>query len=146
MTDIREEIPSTKPKSAVIIAALGVLIALALLALCFRAFFQGESKPSRVARAKSDLAMLRDAIDRFKLDHGRYPSKGEELRVLRDSPPGAPRRGPYLSQSVPRDPWGHRYVYQSPGPNGRGYVVESYGADGKPGGTGENADIIDGND
>jgi general secretion pathway protein G len=39
------------------------------------------------------------------------------------------------------DPWNHPYVYQYPGPSGDTPLVESYGADGAPGGDGYNADI-----
>jgi len=41
---------------------------------------------------------------------------------------------------VPKDPWGHPYQYQHPGQHGD-IDVFSLGADGKPGGDGEAADI-----
>jgi general secretion pathway protein G len=43
--------------------------------------------------------------------------------------------------SVPKDPWGNEYVYQAPGQNGDDYFIASYGADGKEGGSGDDADI-----
>ncbi len=55
--------------------------------------------------------------------------------------------GPYLEKNVPPDPWGNPYIYQTPGRDGTdGFLVESYGADGAPGGEGVNADIVDGTD
>ena len=52
------------------------------------------------------------------------------------------QEGGYLqSQDVPFDGWGHEFVYMVPGPNGAPYQIFSYGADGEPGGSGENADI-----
>ena len=48
--------------------------------------------------------------------------------------------GPYIKPAVPKDPWGNDYVYTSPGEHGD-FDLVSYGADGQPGGTGENADI-----
>jgi general secretion pathway protein G len=51
-------------------------------------------------------------------------------------------RSPYLRKPVPLDPWGRAYVYLSPGQvNPQGYDLQTYGADGKPGGEGEDADI-----
>ena len=49
--------------------------------------------------------------------------------------------GPYLRTGlVPNDPWGHPYIYRSPGEHGA-YDIISYGADGQPGGEGNDADI-----
>ena len=49
-------------------------------------------------------------------------------------------RGPYLSKKIPLDPWGNPYTYRNPGTNAE-FDVISLGADGKPGGTGDNADL-----
>ena len=69
------------------------------------------------------------------------------LRIVRgDYPPGtilpneAKWSGPYLRKDIPLDPWGRAYVYKFPGEKGD-YDLFSYGKDGQPGGTGENADI-----
>ena len=48
--------------------------------------------------------------------------------------------GPYLKKSLPSDPWGRAYVYRTPGQKSE-FELFSYGRDGKPGGTGEDADI-----
>ena len=50
-------------------------------------------------------------------------------------------RGPYSQKDIPADPWQNEYVYESPGPNGQDFIIASYGADGAPGGEGDNADI-----
>ena len=49
--------------------------------------------------------------------------------------------GPYLKKDVPLDPWGHPYVYGQPGTHQNDFDLLSYGRDGKPGGTGEDADL-----
>jgi general secretion pathway protein G len=44
---------------------------------------------------------------------------------------------------VPLDPWGRPYVYVFPGEaNPKGFDLLSYGADGKLGGEGEDADVV----
>ena len=49
--------------------------------------------------------------------------------------------GPYLKgDKLPPDPWGNKYNYRSPGEHGK-YDLYSYGADGREGGTGNDADI-----
>lgn len=122
----------------VVIVVIGVLAAL-VAPNVFR--HVGSAKEST---ARSQIEMLGAALDAYRLDSGRYPTTEQGLAALWDKPTGQPRnwRGPYLKKSVPADPWGNAYVYQNPGQHSRmGYDLVSYGADGKPGGEGEDADI-----
>lgn len=99
---------------------------------------------ARESTAKSQVEMLGAALDAYRLDVGRYPTSDEGLAALRQAPPtaGSRWRGPYLRKDVPADPWGNAYVFRSPGQqNPTGYDLLSHGADGKPGGEGENADV-----
>jgi general secretion pathway protein G len=98
------------------------------------------------AAARSQMEMLGAALDAYRLDNGRYPTTAEGLQALREAPAIEPRprnwNGPYLRRAVPLDPWDNPYVYISPGEaNPNGYDLVSLGADGLPGGEGENADI-----
>jgi len=105
-----------------------------------------KTENAYVVKAMADLATLRDAIDRFRVDCDRYPTATEGFSALMTQPKGlASWRGPYFQESIPLDPWGRPYLYQTPGSDGKtGYIVESYGADGEPGGDYEAADIVDG--
>ena len=92
----------------------------------------------RHARAESDAAMLGAALETYKRDFGRYPTQSEGLAALVDNP-----KGKYVGGAdLPSDPWERPYFYRSPGPNGEAYAVISYGADGNPGGEGEDADVV----
>ncbi|MDP9108890.1 MAG: type II secretion system protein GspG, partial [Pseudomonadota bacterium] len=63
------------------------------------------------------------------------------LGALLVKPATAPKwNGPYLRKDVPKDPWGQAYQYHSPGTT-KDYELLSYGRDGQPGGSGEDADI-----
>lgn len=96
---------------------------------------------SEVTAAKAQIDALGKALDQYRLDTGHYPGTEMGLEALVTQPPDEPRwRGPYLRKSVPLDPWGNRYVYRSPGSQGD-YDLISYGKDGRPGGSGENADL-----
>ena len=101
--------------------------------------FLGESKAKA---AKIQIQSLASALDLYALDTGRYPSNSEGLEALMQRPGGVSSwSGPYLKGDVvPKDPWGHQYVYRSPGQRGS-YDILSYGADGQEGGTGAAADI-----
>jgi general secretion pathway protein G len=96
---------------------------------------------SEVSVAKAQIDALQKALDQFRLDIGQYPSTELGLTALVTRPANAPRwNGPYLAKAVPLDPWGKPYSYKAPGERGD-YDLISYGKDGQPGGTGENADI-----
>ncbi|WP_396207064.1 type II secretion system major pseudopilin GspG [Gemmatimonas sp.] len=101
---------------------------------------------ARSTTARSQVEMLATALDAYRLDNGHYPSTAQGLTALVGAPsdePGANWRGPYLRRAVPLDPWGKPYVYRYPGEaNPAGFDLLSFGADGRAGGDGENADIL----
>jgi general secretion pathway protein G len=124
----------------VVIAVIAVLAAL-VAPNVFR--HVGSAKD---AAARSQIEMLGAALDAYRLDNGRYPTTSQGLDALWQQPTAEPRptnwRGPYLRKAVPLDPWGSPYYYQSPGElSPYGYDLISLGADGAPGGDGEDADI-----
>jgi general secretion pathway protein G len=112
-----------------------------LMALVGPRFIRQEGK-ARVKAARAQIELLGTALDTYRLDVGRYPSSQEGLGALQQRPFGVDRwDGPYLKKDVPKDPWDHPYMYRSPGEGGRPYDLYSYGADGSPGGSGDNRDI-----
>ena len=91
--------------------------------------------------AKAQVEAFARALDTYRLEVGRYPSSEEGLDALLSKPANAARwNGPYLQKAVPDDPWGHAYIYRSPGGTGD-FEITSYGKDGQPGGTGDAADV-----
>ena len=113
-----------------------------LMALVGPRFIRQEEK-ARVRAARAQIELLGTALDTFRLDIGRYPTSQEGLGALMQRPFGLDRwDGPYLKKgNVPKDPWDRPYYYRSPGEGGRPYDLLSYGADGAPGGDGDNRDI-----
>ena len=101
--------------------------------------YLGEAK---VKTAKLQIESFGSSLDLFYLDVGRYPSASEGLSALAQRPGDARVwNGPYLKNaSVPADPWGHAYIYRTPGEKGP-YEIVSLGSDGQEGGTGTAADI-----
>lgn len=92
---------------------------------------------SKVKTAQIQIENIASALDLFYLDAGRYPSSEEGLGALVQRPASVSSwSGPYLkSNGLPKDPWGHPYIYRSPGQNGA-YDVGSLGPEGKEGGNG----------
>ena len=125
-----------------LIEMLVVILILSILAALIIPKLVGRADDAKVAAAKSDIASMSSAIEQYRLDNGSYPSSDDGLMALRVRPSNANNwKGPYLEKDVPNDPWGNQYVYQSPGPSGQDFLITTYGADGAPGGDGNNADI-----
>jgi general secretion pathway protein G len=97
-----------------------------------------------VEKAKADIALIEQGLEMYRLDNFNYPAGDQGLGALQTPPAGLAqpdryRRGGYLKR-LPDDPWGKPYQYANPGTHGA-IDIYSLGADGAPGGTGENADI-----
>jgi general secretion pathway protein G len=126
-----------------LIELLVVLVIIGLLATLVAPNFIGRSEKAKHDTARVQLENLRNALDMFQLDVGRYPSSQEGLEALRDRPTTAPRwSGPYLRDEIPIDPWGAPYFYRSPGEGGTSYDIGSFGADGRSGGADTSEDIV----
>jgi general secretion pathway protein G len=122
----------------VVVVIMGVLAALLVPRL------MGRTDDARIIAAKQDIATLMQALKLYRLDNQRYPTNEQGLQALISKPSGGPappnwKAGGYLDR-LNKDPWGNPYEYRSPGSHGE-VDVYSFGADGKPGGTGNDADI-----
>lgn len=123
-----------------LIELLVVMVILGLLAALVGPRLFGHVGAANQKAAKTQIEMLGQGLDAFRLDVGRYPSTSEGLAALITNPGVEGWNGPYLKKGLPNDPWKRPYIYQSPGEHGD-YDLVSYGADGAPGGDGENKDV-----
>ena len=117
----------------VIIGVLGALVVPKLL---------GRTGEARVTAARADIASLGNALKLYKLDNQRYPTTEQGLKALVEKPTTGPAPAGWKSyiDKLPKDPWGNEYQYMAPGLHGE-VDVFSLGADGAPGGEGEDADV-----
>ena len=122
----------------VVIAIIGILATLIVPRI------MGRPDEAKATAAKHDVGTLVQSLKMYRLDIGRYPSTDQGLKALVEKPTSDPvpqnwKAGGYLD-SLPKDPWGNPYQYANPGTHGE-IDVYSFGADGKLGGTGLDADI-----
>jgi general secretion pathway protein G len=127
-----------------LVELLIVMVILGLLSALVGPRLFGHLGSSKTKAARTQIELLGAALDMYRLDMGRYPATEEGINALSQKPADEARaanwRGPYLKKRVEKDPWGNAYVYAFPGQHGE-YDLVSLGADGQPGGEGEDADV-----
>jgi general secretion pathway protein G len=134
--------PKSRQAGFTLIEMLVVLVIIGLIMSLVGPRVLGYLSDSRVKAARLQIASLENSLDLFHMDASRYPTSQEGLGALLKRPAGVGSwNGPYLkSNSVPNDPWGHAYVFRSPGTHGY-YDLLSLGSDGRDGGEGAAADV-----
>ena len=136
--------PARRADGFTLIEIMVVVVIIGLLAAVIVPRVVGNVDKARVAKAKQDIQSIETALTMYKLDNFSYPTGEEGLKALVQKPddPNVQnwRQGGYL-EHLPNDPWNHPYQYQVPSQHGGDYDLFSLGADGQPGGDGDNADI-----
>ena len=129
-------------KAFTLVELLVVIVIIALLSSLVAPKFFGKLDTAKVKTANTQMQMLSQALDAFRLDVGRYPTTQEGLDILwtKDSPLKN-WDGPYLPKPVKEDPWGYPYHYKRPGKNGNPYDLYHLGSDGQEGGSKDAKDV-----
>ena len=121
-----------------------VLVIIGLLATIVVINVLPSQDRAMVQKARADIATLEQAVELYRLELLTYPSTDQGLEALIEAPADPRlaarfREGGYVRR-LPNDPWGNPYLYLQPGEHGT-YDIYTLGADGRPGGEGQDADI-----
>lgn len=127
-------------RAMTLVEVLAVVVILGLVAGTFLVGFSGSLGKAKHELAKSGISLIAGRIELYRMEAGQWPSNDDGLGTLSD-PQADPSAVFYLSQDQLLDPWNRPYLYLTPGPDGHPYEVLTYGADGRVGGTGEDADV-----
>lgn len=131
-----------RQRAFTLLELLVVMVIIGLLAGYVGPKYFAQIGKSEVKAARAQIDALEKALDQYRLDVGHYPSSEQGLAALVRNPGSENRwQGPYLKKDVPNDPWGAAYQYRQPGEHGE-YDILSLGKDGRTGGEGEAADIV----
>ena len=121
----------------VVVTIIGLFVALVAPSMFKKA------DQARITAARNQIHNFMTALGAYKLDTGLFPTTEQGLVALRVKPSESNQwNGPYMPLDIPKDPWGHDYVYKFPGEHGEEPEITCLGADGQPGGEGLNADIV----
>lgn len=131
-----------------LIEIMAVVLIIGLLGGIVGTAIFGQIDRARVSATRTQIKQIEAALDFYRMDNGKYPTSEQGLDALIHPPTIDPipknyRPEGYLSGGrVPLDPWSNEYEYLSPGQNNTfAFDLWSHGADGKPGGSGTDADI-----
>jgi general secretion pathway protein G len=133
---------STSQSGFTLIEIMVVMVIIAILASLIVPRVINRPDEARRVAARTDIATIDQALKLYRLDNGRYPTTEQGLNALVAKPVAEPlpqNWKPYLDY-LPKDPWGKPYQYANPGQHGE-IDIWSFGADGQPGGEGNDADI-----
>ena len=121
-----------KPQSGfTLIELLVVMVIIGLLAALVVPKFFGHVDKAMQQDAQAQIELLGQALDLYRLENHKYPNTDEGLQAITS----------YLKKELPKDPWGNKFEYRSPGEHGD-YDLVSYGADSVEGGEDNNRDIV----
>ena len=129
-----------------LIEIMVVIIILGILAVYIGPKIMGRPGEAKQVKARVDISALETALKLYKLDNGKYPTteQGQQALVVKPETGNVPtkwKEGGYLDKrKVPKDPWKNDFLYLSPGVHAD-FDIISYGADGVPGGEGEDQDV-----
>jgi type II secretion system protein G len=105
--------------------------------------FDTDAEKEIVGKIYTDLTSIVTALKAYQRDFKDYPYTHQGLGTLQKTKASSGQAGTYL-KTLPMDPWGRPYRYEYSELSGGvavRYKLYTLGADDKPGGEGENADI-----
>lgn len=122
-----------------------VIVIIGLLATVVAINVLPSQDRAMTGKARADVATLEQAVETYRLDNLVFPTTEQGLQALVAPPAGLAqperyRQGGYVRR-LPEDPWGNPYQYRHPSVHGGQFDVWSWGADGREGGEGNDADI-----
>ena len=135
-TSLKHRSVGDAEKGFTLLEIMVVLVIIGVLAALIAPRFLERADEAKVQATKVQMKNIGQALKLYRLQHGKYPDSSQGLQVL--ASPGS--NGKRYLDAIPKDPWGHDYVYLSPGVHGD-FDILSYGVDGRAGGAGMDADI-----
>lgn len=127
-------------RALTLVEVLAVLVILGLIAATLVVSFAGVFGTAKHELTRTGIGVVVGKLEIYRMARNGYPATDVGLDALTEGK-AVPGDAFFLMPDQLLDPWGRKYLYVSPGPGGHPFEVASYGADGQPGGEGENADV-----
>lgn len=127
-----------------IIEVIVIVVILGVLAAVITPRLMRHIGGAKQSTAAANAASLASAVKVMQAEMGKLPDPGTSITILWENPgEGTGWKGPYVDNAdALKDPWGNQFVLVIPGRKNFDFDIVSYGADGQPGGEGDNEDIV----
>lgn len=123
-----------------LIEMIVVIVIIAVLATLIGPRLFGRIGQSKSTAAAANASAIASAVKLYEADYGSLPPSIDALAVKSTDGKGF---GPYVENADQlKDPWGAKFILRVPPQKNADFDIVSYGADGKPGGDGDNADVV----
>lgn len=134
-----------KRQGFTLVEMMVTIVILGLLATVVAINVLPSQDRAMVGKARADISVLEQAIETYRLDNLTFPDDRQGLEALVAPPAGLAqperyRKGGYVRR-LPQDPWGNPYQFRRQSTHNGQFDVFSWGADGKEGGEGDDADL-----
>ena len=133
-------VAARRARGMTLVEVLAVVVILSLIAGTLYVGFAGSFGKAKRELAKTGISVVSGKLEAYRIERGTYPTTDAGLAVL-TAPAANAQHSYYLPGEKLLDPWGRRYLYLTPGPDGEPFELVSFGGDGKQGGAGEDQDI-----
>lgn len=145
MTETEKRAIRRRRAGFTLVELMVVIVIIGLLATVVAINVLPAQGKAMVGKARADISTLEQAVETYRLDNLTFPDDRQGLQALVAPPQGLSqperyREGGYVRR-LPKDPWGNDYQFRRPSTHGGQFDVFSWGADGKQGGEGEDADL-----
>jgi|JI6StandDraft_1071083.scaffolds.fasta_scaffold01183_14 general secretion pathway protein G len=118
-------------RSAFTLMEMILVLAIIAILIAIGASTLGEfDEQAKITAARAQIGTVSTAVKMYKVNNRNLPPS---LDALVKPPGNVPVKKPFIEENGIIDPWDNKYIYKSPGKDGKAYEIYSAGQDKREG-------------